>query len=58
MGEPLVVVHILFGWSLSITTMPHWGLLEVYFITSYVFFMASKVLDPYDLNFPISWAAT
>jgi hypothetical protein len=39
-GDPFVVVHILCGCYLSIATIPHCGLTEVYFITSSVFLMA------------------
>lgn len=53
-----MVVHILLGCYLSIMTIPHCGLLDVYFITSSVFLIASRVVDPYPLNLPISWAAT
>lgn len=57
-GDPLVVVHILYGWSLSIMTIPHWGLIEVFFITSSVFLIAYNVVKPSDLNLPINCAAT
>jgi hypothetical protein len=39
-------------------TIPHWGLIEVFFITSSVFLIAYNVVKPSDLNLPINCAAT
>ena len=57
-GEPFVVVHILWGSSSSMITIPHWGFSLVSLRISSVFFTASIIESPYPLNFPISWATT
>lgn len=45
-GEPLVVVHILWGYFLSIITMPHWGFSDASLIIFSVLLIASSIDFP------------